>query len=443
MNEFEKNDFIDEESQNLVQEEANVELENEELEPQVLENTENTIIDAFEEELEPIVSVDEIQNHKKGLIVFLGALIILILLCTATVGGYFIAKLDIGMGAKNDIYTELAPKPNNENQLSSQEVYDAANPSVVGILIYDSTGVKGQASGVVYSEDGYIITNDHIYADVPNAKFKVFTYDNKEYDASFVAGDSRTDLAVLKINSSGFYPATFGDSADVTYGETVYAIGRPIDATAPSSITSGIVSFTDRRILSDGNYSIEHIQASAIINPGSSGGALVNAYGQIIGITSSKKMATGYEGVGFSVPSRMVKLVVESLITNGKVIDRARLGIGYSMIDSVTAQLQNSPTGIRVASVDAECSLYGKIVEGDYIVAVNGVKITRDDVLLDVIESSKPNDTIMLEVIRKNGANETLAAKLISAESSSSYKKNSNEENNNNNSGAFDFPYGY
>ena len=105
MNEFEKNDFIDEESQNLVQEEANVELENEELEPQVLENTENTTIDAFEEEIEPIVSVEEIQNHKKGLKVFLGALIILILLCTATVGGYFIAKLDIGKGAKNDIFT--------------------------------------------------------------------------------------------------------------------------------------------------------------------------------------------------------------------------------------------------------------------------------------------------------------------------------------------------
>lgn len=451
MSDFEKEIFESQESEPIVEEIIEEQPDNlEELDDEIQTNDsepDESIATAIEE---PTVDflVEEHNDSvgsKKGLRVFLVAIIMVLLLCIAATAGYLVSKYNNNSNSNAPSFN-LVQKPNDTASLSTEEIYYEVNPSVVGIVIYDSTGPKTQATGVVYSEDGYIITNDHIYSEVPNAQFKVYTYDNKEYDATFVAGDSRTDIAVLKINSAGFFPAEFGDSSQITYGETVYAIGRPLDATAASSITNGIVSFTDRRVVSDGNYSIELIQSTAIINPGSSGGALVNEFGQVIGITSSKKVAVDYEGVCYSVPTVTVKGVVESLIANGTVIGRARLGVSYNMVDSVTAKLKNSPVGIYVAEVSEESSLYGQIKKGDYIVSVNGDKITRDDVLLDVIESSKPGDIITLDVIRSNGTTETISAALIAAESSSSYTTDfSGEENTppESNGGTFDFPYGY
>lgn len=451
MNDFEK-DFLEtpsneenaeavsvsEDDEVLQQDES--EIQNEDID--VLDSTE--IFEA-EQQDSLIEEAKDSADAKRGLKVFLAAIIIVLLLCITAAAGYLIAKFDNNSKTQNPTFN-LAQKPTDEVALSSEEIYYDVNPSVVGIVIYDSTGPKTQATGIVYSEDGYIITNDHIYSEVPNAQFRIYTYDNKEYDATFVAGDSRTDIAVLKINSAGFFPPQFGDSSQVTYGETVYAIGRPLDATAASSITNGIVSFTDRRVVSDGNYSIELIQSTAIINPGSSGGALVNEYGQVVGITTSKKVASGYEAVCYSVPTVTVKSVVESLIANGTVIGRARLGVSYNMIDSVTAKIKNCPVGIYVAEVSSESSLYGKVSAGDYIVSVNGDKITSDDVLLDVIEASKPGDIISVEIIHSHGTTETVSVKLIAAESTSSYTTDFSGNDSSlpeSNGGTFDFPYGY
>ena len=393
-----------------------------------------------------------VTDNRKGLRIFIFLLCAVIALSAAVATGYYIGRYGNRNSNGGNASLELQEKPTEENPLTAEQVYDSVNRSIVGITIYNSSGVSGYASGVVYSEDGYIITNDHIYSEVTDAKFKIYTYDGAVYDAAFVAGDARSDLAVLKINADGFFPATFGNSDELAYGEAVLAIGRPNDATADSSITSGIISFLNRRVANASNYSSKFIQTDSAINPGSSGGALVNMYGQVIGITSAKVVGNEYEGIGYAIPTVTVKRVVDGLISNGKVIDRAKLGVSYQEIDAVTAEYNKdySVAGLYIASITEESSLHGKVEVGEIITAVNDVAITKDDILLDIIENAKPGDTLKFSVYTRSGKYKTVQAKLIADEGGSSYKTTENEppllpedDKPNNSEGTFDFPYGY
>ncbi len=317
---------------------------------------------------------------------------------------------------------DLEERPSGEVYTTSQ-VYDIVNKSVVGIAVYNDAGDGAVASGVIYTEDGYIITNDHIYEKIPGAKFKVRTYDGKIYDAVFVAGDTRSDLAVLKIDANGFFPATFGNSDQIVLGESVVAIGRP-NGLEENSITKGIISLRERRISINTSYSMRLIQTDAPINPGNSGGVLVNMYGQVIGITSSKISSTDYEGIGFAIPTTVAKGIVESLIKNGNVNNRSRLGITYKEIDSITKDINKfAVTGIMIAEVDQSSGLYGKVKVGDIITAVNGQEITNDDVILNKIESTPPQTELEFTLYSENGSYYKVKAKLLADAGSSSYVK--------------------
>lgn len=387
------------------------------------------------------------KQNKKGLRVFALLIALAVVLTAVATLGYYAGKNSL-FGGLNNTSLNLESKPQNTNKYSAEQVYEILNKSVVGIAVFDNEGIKGYASGVIYSEDGYIITNDHIYSEVPSAKFKIYTYDGNIYDAAYIAGDTRSDLAVLKVDSSGFYPAIFGNSDELKFGEEVVAIGRPNDATSSSSITGGYISFLNRRVSNSTSYTSKLIQTDSAINPGSSGGALVNMYGQVVGITSSKLVGSEYEGVGYAIPTTTVKFVVEELIKNLTVTSRAKLGVSYTEIDSVTAQINGTNiTGLLIAEVTTESSLYGKISKGDIITEVNGTKILKGETVLDIIEASKPGDIISLKVyITQTDSYKTIEAELVKAESSSSYKTDSIPNSGNNNQsggGTFDFPYGY
>ncbi len=384
--------------------------------------------------------------NRRGMKIFIAALCLIVALSIAMAGGYIAGRQTTRSNNSDGSLIELFSKSDATEKYSAEVIYQQVNKSVVGIVIYNGEGVKGYASGVIYSEDGYIISNDHIYEDVPNAKFKIYTYDGKVYNGTYLAGDTRSDLSVIKVNSSGFFPATFGDSAEVTCGEQVLAIGRPSDATSASSITSGIVSYVNRRVTNSTNYSSKLIQTDSAINPGSSGGALVNMYGQVIGITSSKLVGNDYEAVGYAIPSATVKTVVESLIKNGKVIGRSRLGITYQEVDSVTAEINGSKNfGLMIASVSEDSDLYGKLQEGDIITHVNGKAIIYDDIILDIIENNVPGTEITLTVVNSSQKSVNLKCKLLSFDGESSYKTSSNAltpDGDNSSGGTFDFPYG-
>ena len=396
-----------------------------------------------------VLPVKDYKPMSKGLKAFALIMAAVIMLTGASVAGYFLGRNSTGSGTRKNVTVNLAAKPADTDEMTAAQVYEKVNSSVVGITVYNSAGDGSQASGVLYSEDGYIITNDHIYSEVGAPKFKIYTSDGKEYDAKYIAGDQISDLAVLKIDGRGFTPARFGNSDEIIYGENVVAVGRPSDATQASSITKGIISSTGRRVKTTSNYSAKLIQTDSAINPGSSGGALVNMYGQVIGITSSKLAGVSYDAVGYAIPTKTMKRICEELIKNGKVVSRAKLGITYTAINSVTAEINGYDcVGLYVASVSEDSDLYGKISEGDVITHINGIEVTSDDIVLDIIEESSAGDKISVTVLTKKGNEVTLDAVLKANVGESSYTTeiNSSESSDNDSSsssgGTFNFPFG-
>ena len=223
---------------------------------------------------------------------------------------------------------------------TSISVAEKVLPSVVGITvtyqinsIFGSSTGEAAGSGIVISEDGYIVTNNHVissesssyYAITEATGIKVNLYNDKEtYEATVIGTDAYTDLAVLKIEKTGLTPAVIGNSDNVKVGEFVMAVGNPLGM--EYSVTSGIVSAINREVESEGSTFVA-IQTDAAINSGNSGGALVNAQGELIGINTMKLAGTGIEGIGFAIPISFAKGIVEDLTTSGKVSGRLVLGI--------------------------------------------------------------------------------------------------------------------
>lgn len=396
----------------------------------------------------PVNPIGDYKPMNKGLKIFAAVMAAVILLTGASATGYFLGKSKSNPTLRGNVKINLAAKPADTDEMTAAQVYDKVNASVVGITVYNTAGNSAQASGVFYSEDGYIVTNDHIYSEVGAPKFKVYTSDGKQYDAKYVSGDKISDLAVLKIDGKGFAAAEFGDSEQLVYGESVVAIGRPSDATEASSITKGIISSVARRIKTTTSYSAKLIQTDSAINPGSSGGALVNMYGQVIGITSSKLAGVVYDAVGYAIPTKTMKRICSELIKDGKVVSRAKLGITYTAINSVTAEISGyNNVGLYVASVSEDSDLYGKVSEGDTITRINDIEVTNDDVVLDIIDNCSAGDKITVTVITKAGAEKSFDAVLKANIGESSYSTEINSDNNSSDNssssgGTFNFPFG-
>ncbi len=404
-------------------------------------------------------AVKPIEDRKpmsRGLKFFALLLVGIIALTAACAGGYYMGKISSPKGfVGSDVSVGLEAKPDKGDEMTAAQVYQKLNPSVVGICVYNDSGAAANASGVIYSKDGYIVTNDHIYSEISAPKFKIYTHDNKEYDAEYIAGDQVSDLAVLKVKDAEFTAAVFGNSDQIIFGENVVAVGRPGGASNSSSITKGIISAVSRRVQTTSSYSARLIETDCPINPGSSGGALVNMYGQVVGITSSKLASSDIDAVGYAIPTTTVKRIVEELIKNGKVLSRAKLGITYRAIDSVTAETNKYKyIGLYVESVAEDSDLYGKLEKGDIITHINGIEVSSDVIVLDIIEKSRAGDTIKVTFVNSKGESRTLEAVLKANIGESSYT--TKQENNSsslpqlpnggyeddNNGGAFDFPFG-
>lgn len=395
----------------------------------------------------PVEKSEGSAESQRGFKIFCLILAMVILVTAGCVGGYYLGREEPTMQSLySDVDLDLSAKPKDTDESTAAEVYAKVDPSVVGIRVYNSQGKMADASGVIYTKDGYVITNDHIYSEIGAPSFKIYMHDGKQYDADYVAGDVVSDLAVLKIrDGKDLVPATLGDSNEIYCGEHVVAIGRPSDATARSTITSGIVSLKSRRVQTTSSYSARLIQTDSAINPGSSGGALVNMYGQVIGITASKISGDEYDLIGFAIPTTTVKRVVEQLIKSGEVTNRAKLGISYTMVDSVTAEINDiNAVGLYISEVTSESDLYGKLEKGDIITHVNGIAITEDDIILDIIETCYAGDTISVTVVTTDGEELEYNAVLKANIGESSYSKEiiSEDSQEGDFNGTFDFPFG-
>lgn len=264
---------------------------------------------------------------------------------------------------------------------------------------------KSGGSGVIISHDGYIVTNHHV---VNNAtKMKVRLYDGRTFEAELVGTDPTTEVALIKVDARGLPSLPFGSSDDLRLGEWVLAIGSPFDL--HSTITAGIVSAKARNLNAINlNNSIESfIQTDAAVNPGNSGGALVNTRGELVGINTLIKSATGtYMGYSFAIPSSIVQKVVFDLREYG-VVQRALLGIQYipvdqDFVDEMGKEYNIKETGgvfVAVADPDGAAAAAG-IKEGDVITSIDGIELNGRTNLSEIIARYRPNDKIKISVKR-------------------------------------------
>lgn len=377
----------------------------------------------------------------------LKVIIIVVVVCAVLAVGAIIAGVVNGKGSSsNDNSTTVsdeaaakvndsaeAAKKDSDGNLTVAGVAEKTIDSCVLISVYtdqsaysyfysygsnsnsNSNGstLSGEGSGVIMSEaDGktYIMTCAHVIAD--GSTFKVTTNDGTEYDATMVGVDNQTDIGVLSIDATGLQIAEFANSDGIEVGEQCVAIGCPGGSKFMNSVATGIVSALDRPVSSSIGYNNECIQTDTAINPGNSGGALFNMQGQVIGINSSKIASTEYEGMGFAVPSNTAVDTANSLIKNGYVAGRAKLGITYAPItnasnaSAILAALnekgfKDAQGTMIVNEVSSDSDLADKDVKQyDMIVAINGETLTSTDVMTSVLSKSSPGDTVKLTIAR-------------------------------------------
>ena len=281
------------------------------------------------------------------------------------------------------------------------------SPSIVSIASYGDEGdffsqrrVTKSGSGVVIDPSGYIVTNNHV---IDNAdRIQVSFHDGRKKAAKLVGKDQRTDLALLKVQGIKVTTADFGDSNQLSVGQEVVAIGNPMGERFARTVTVGVVSGLNRVLTTEEGFVFRLIQTDAAINPGNSGGALCNLRGEVVGINTVKIAVSGYEGMGFAIPSNQVVEVVNALRTKGRV---ERPVAGLRVVNELTAELAtyyNLPVnhGVAVKPLKGGPAEKAGLKEYDIIRAVNGKKVQTAYDLQECMFGCKVGDRAILSVIR-------------------------------------------
>lgn len=287
---------------------------------------------------------------------------------------------------------------------TTEGLVKAVADTVVEIQIFKSGSgfaPTSQGSGIIISENGYIVTNAHVVSEA-TLGIRVVLADGSVYDGVIIGSDDRTDIAVIKINAAGLNFATFADSDGVSLGEDVCAIGAP--GGFANSVTKGIVSGLHREIAAQsGDIKMECLQLDAAINPGSSGGAIFNMYGQVIAISSSKLASSSYDGIGFAITTNAAKPIIESLMENGYVKGRIKVGITFYGVSEQAAESAKveMKAGLYIVDIDESCDVANtELAADDVITSVDGVNVTSLDELKALLEDKAPGDVVNAHVYR-------------------------------------------
>ena len=349
---------------------------------------------------------------KLGWIIAMTILTTAIVSTAVTVTLFKSLSADLSFNSEKDYQTNFVKNKVNikPSLLPTDFVKPSAEvtPAIVSIISKAGEFAGSNGSGVIVSEDGYIITNHHV---IDNGSTFQVTLNNKNtYSAEVVGSDPTTDLALIKIDAENLPTVKFGDSDAVNVGEWVLAVGNPFNLT--STVTLGIVSAKARNIniLRSEEYSVESfIQTDAVVNPGNSGGALVNARGELVGINAAILTETGsYEGYSFAIPANLVEKVIADLKDHGEV-QRAILGIRIEDVDEKIAQNYklDEVNGVMIREVFKRGSADDAGLEqGDIIISVNGRLTNSTPQLQEQVARFRPGDKISIEFIR-NGKTQT------------------------------------
>lgn len=321
-------------------------------------------------------------------------------------GAYLIARTN----QSSVIYQDTSKIVSTGSQDSStiKSVVDQCANSVVEIQTESVTNgsnpfqqyvSSGAGSGVILTQDGYIVTNHHVIEDANS--ITVRTRSGDEYNASLVGFDEQSDLAVLKIDATGLTPAVLGDSTTLEVGDLAIAIGNPLGELG-GSVTSGIISALDREMTIDGQ-TMTLLQTDAAVNPGNSGGGLFNANGDLIGIVNAKSSGENVEGIGFAIPISTATDIIDELIANGEVTSRPTLGVSlYNVEDEMTAsQLGVDSTGVYIVQiVDGGAADNAGLRSGDRIVSVDGSEVSSASDVRAALNKHKIGESISITVER-------------------------------------------
>lgn len=449
MNEFEEKKFYPTEEQAAMDETVEIKPEYEE---NVLMETETDTEDAVyaeaentaEEEQEPraeqeqtpayTVPFTETVKKKPGFKRYIAIAVAAAIVNLAALGGLFAAGYNLGMhgkGGTSNVLANLNTGAENTGgaketvamgaELTTVEISKKVGPAVVGItskiqsaMSFFNTPIEGEGtgSGIIISSDGYIVTNNHVIEGASAVSVTLNT--GAEYEAKVIGADSKTDLAVIKIvPDEQLTVAELGDSSAIEVGERAVAIGNPLGMEFFGSTTQGIISAINRTITVD-NRTMSVIQTDAAINEGNSGGALVNAYGQVIGINAVKISSSSVEGMGFAIPISEAKPVLEDLIKYGYVKGRPVIGISSRDVTEYMASRQGWPVGVQVmgTQLGSGAEIAG-LQQGDIITKADGKKVTSTDELNKIKDTHKVGESIRLEVYKyETGLTQTVTVKL-------------------------------
>ena len=341
--------------------------------------------------------------------------------CLLFAGGAIVGNMAFGGNANSDSgasasTSDSAPtlqinsKPESDSSNSSdnydtadgmagEDIYKKVNPSVVSVISTTSEGT-GSGSGVIMSKDGYIITNNHVVDGAQSVSVQLS--DGTSLDAKIIGTDEQTDLAVIKVTpTSDLTAAEFGDSDELEPGEYAYAIGSPGGVQFANTITGGRISAINRDLTVNDRV-MTLIQTDASINNGNSGGALINKYGQVVGITSAKLSGNAFgsatvEGMGFAIPINTAKDIVDELIQNGYVSGRPSIGITGQNVESADGKV----SGVQVYSIDSRAKAASEGLQvGDVITAVDGTPTPDMDKVNELKQDKKAGDKLTLSVYR-------------------------------------------
>ena len=357
--------------------------------------------------------------------------------------------------AKTENVSIIKPEDSDGGALTTEGIVDKVLPSVVGIestftMTTQNNGFNfgdfgsfggfggfdfGQSqqpqtsqatatgTGVTITEDGYIVTNAHVIYDTEYGagladSISVLLNDEKSYDAEVIGYDTDCDLAVLKIKATGLTAAEFGDSDELKLGESVIAIGNPLGFELMDTVTSGIVSGINREITIN-DKAMTLLQTDAAINSGNSGGPLINKYGQVIGINSSKMSAsyseTSIEGIGFAIPSNEVAQIVDDIMEYGYVTGKPQLGISCQDVTETISKMYNLPIGVYITAVtDDSAADKAGLQSGDIIIKVDGEDITNYEELKAKKNEHKAGESLELTYVR-SGNEDTVTVTLDEA----------------------------
>ena len=350
-----------------------------------------------------------------------------------------------------------------DDAMKIPDIVKKVSPSVVGISCMTNSGTA-TGTGVVMSSDGYIVTNAHV-VDGANAISVLLPSDNAKSDdssksdaqkitqsdssknlveAELIGQDSQTDIAVLKINKKNLTAVEFGKSSEIQVGEVSIVIGNPLGFNLANSVTAGIISATDRSLTVE-DRTMNLIQTDASINSGNSGGPLINAYGQVIGITSAKVASTYGEGLGFAIPIDEALPIVKDLMENGYVKGRPTLGVSGTNVSDVQSQFYDVPKGFIVKSVEqGSAAEKAGIKENDIIVGIEDTLIKSIEEFNSIKEKYKAGDKITVSLYRNKKITKVNVTLDEAVDKDTSTQQNQQNQNGNNGSNGFgDFGNGF